>query len=56
MTPEYANKFVAMPMYKITTDEIEILQKEIEQLVDHLDYLEHLQPIDVMKNNLKEFK
>ncbi len=56
MTPEYANKFVAMPMYKITTDEIEILQKEIEQLVDRLDYLEHLQPIDVMKNNLKEFK
>lgn len=53
MTPEYANKFVAMPMYKITTDEIEILQKEIEQLVDRLDYLEQCKPIDIMKQNLK---
>lgn len=56
MTPEYANKFVAMPMYKITTDEIETLRKEIEELVDRLDYLEQLKPIDVMKNNIKELK
>lgn len=53
MTFEHASKFVAMPMYKITTDEIDELQKEIDSLVDRLDYLEQCKPIDIMKQNLK---
>lgn len=53
MTPEYATKFVAMPMYKITTDEIDALAKDIEILIDKLDYLEGCKPLDLMKQNLK---
>lgn len=54
MTIDAANKFVTMPVYKMTTDEVAKLEDEITSLLDKLDDLESKQPIDMMKKNLKE--
>ena len=53
LTPEIANDFVGMAMYRITTDEVEKLLAQIDQLVDTLETLEKLTPQQLMERNLK---
>lgn len=48
-----ANKFIMMPVYKITKDEIELISKQIEQLIDELEVMEATTPIDLMSKNLQ---
>lgn len=50
---ELAKEFIAMPMYRITTDEIAKLEKEMDELVVQLDELENTKPIQLMERNLK---
>ncbi len=53
LTPEIAGDFVALPMYRITTDEVEKLAVEIDELLGKLDELESLTPVALMEKNLK---
>ena len=53
LTEEDASAFTSMPMYRITTDEVDKLAEGIEKLMDHLDELEQLTPVIVMDKNLK---
>lgn len=53
LSPEVATEFVGMPMYRITTDEVEKLEREIDKAVDDLGVLEQLTPVGVMEANLK---
>lgn len=54
MTEDHANRFINTPMYKITTDEVKKLNNDIDKLLDNLDNLEKLTPIDIMENDFKE--
>ncbi len=45
-----------MPMYKITKDEVQKLEEEIDDLLDTLDSLETLTPEILMEQNLKTIK
>lgn len=53
LSEELAVEFVGIPMYRITTDEVMKLEKEIDAQLDELDSLEQLTPIDLMTANLK---
>lgn len=53
LTEELASEFVSIPMYRITVDEVEKLQKDIESQLDELDELERLTPEAMMEKNLK---
>lgn len=53
LTAEIAGDLVAMPMYRITTDEVEKLANDIDGLLDHLEMLESLTPVALMEKNLK---
>ena len=53
LTPEVASDFVSMPMYRITTDEVEKLLAEIDGLMDRLDELESLTAVILMERNVK---
>lgn len=53
LTADIAGDFVAMPMYRITTDEVVKLAEEIDALLEHLDELEALTPVILMEKNLK---
>lgn len=53
---ETATNLVAMPMYRITKDEVEKLENEIDSLLDALDVLEELTPQILMEQNLKTVK
>lgn len=53
LTHELANEFVSMPMYRITTDEVDKLADEIEKTVESLSELKKLTPVGVMESNLK---
>lgn len=50
---ETAKEFMSIPMYRITTDEIQKLEKEMDSLIVELDELENTKPLDVMERNLK---
>lgn len=54
LSEDVAGEFVAMPMYRITTDEVEKLLAEIDALMDHLDELEEMTPVKLMERNIKE--
>ena len=43
-------------MYKITKDEVQKLEEEIDDLLDTLDSLETLTPEILMEQNLKTIK
>ncbi|QDJ96368.1 DNA topoisomerase II medium subunit [Xanthomonas phage Xoo-sp13] len=53
LTPEIAGEFVTMPMYRITTDEVDKLNADIDALMDAMDVLEQLTPATLMEQNLK---
>ena len=53
LTEAVAGDFVAMPMYRITTDEVEKLLAEIDALMDKLEELEQLTPVILMERNIK---
>lgn len=53
---EKATTLVALPMYKITKDEVTKLEDEMFALVDTLDALEALTPTMMMEANLKTVK
>lgn len=53
LTSDVAGDFVAMPMYRITTDEVEKLLAEIDSLMDKMDELEQLTPVILMERNVK---
>ena len=53
LTIELASDFVAMPMYRITTDEVNKLATEIEKQLDYLEELGELTPVILMERNLK---
>lgn len=53
LTPDVAGDFVTMPMYRITTDEVEKLLEEIDGLMDRLDELEALTAVKLMEQNVK---
>lgn len=53
---EHAEKFVAMPIFRITKDEIEKLSVEIDDMVDVLDVLESTTSLEVMKKNISNYK
>jgi DNA topoisomerase II len=48
-----AGEFVTMPMYRITTDEVEKINNEMNASLDALDVLESLTTVAVMEQNLK---
>lgn len=50
---ELASEFTGIPMYRITTDEVEKLAAEIDKLMDYLEELEALTPDILMERNLK---
>lgn len=51
---ETANKFISIPIYKITADEMQALSLEIDSLISLLDETERLQPIDLMQCNIEK--
>jgi DNA topoisomerase II len=51
-----ANTFVALPMYRITKDEVKKLEDEMDALLNTLDALEALTPELMMEQNLKTVK
>jgi DNA topoisomerase-2 len=51
-----ASQFVAIPMYKITKDEVAKLEEYMDSLLDALDTLESLTPEIMMESNLKSLK
>lgn len=51
-----ATSFVALPMYRITKDEVSKLEDEMDALLDTLDALEALTPEMMMEQNLKIVK
>lgn len=53
VTEEHANKFVNLPIYKITVDEVEKLSNEIDVLLNNLDKLEQCSPLDLMRENIQ---
>lgn len=53
MTPENAADLVSLPMYRITVDEVDKAEKEIDDSITKLDELEKLTPVFLMENNLK---
>lgn len=53
LTEEYASELVAMPMYRITTDEVAKLELDMEDNITILDDLEALVPLNLMERNLK---
>lgn len=53
LTEDVAGSFVAMPMYRITTDEVDKLLAEIDALMDKMDELEKLTPVILMEQNIK---
>lgn len=53
LTREDAEKFVSMPIYKITTDEIQKLNDEVDEMMDALDTLKTTTSLELMKFNIK---
>lgn len=49
-----ANKFISIPIYKITKDEIQAVSMEIDNLISLLDETESLHPIDLMKSAIEK--
>lgn len=56
MTTVLSEKFVNIPLYKLTKEEYEKLSKAIEELVDKLEVLEKSTPESVMLENLESLK
>lgn len=56
ITPELSEKFVSLPIYKITKDEIEKEKQLIQQLLDELDIAENTTPDGLMIERLKSVK
>jgi Type IIA topoisomerase (DNA gyrase/topo II, topoisomerase IV), A subunit len=52
MTPEWAAEFVGTPIYKITKDEIEKAELDMESSFDKLDELAKLNPVIMMEADL----
>lgn len=52
LTPELAEEFVSMPIYRITVDEAKKAELDIEAKVDKLVELEKTKPVDLLLNNL----
>lgn len=56
MTNEAATKFVNLPIYKITVDEIEKLKSEMYSILDDLDKLKSCNVVEYYKNKLDNIK
>ncbi|WAX21778.1 hypothetical protein [Stenotrophomonas phage RAS14] len=56
LTVDRATTYVALPMYRITKDEVKKLEEEMDALIDTLDALEALTPELMMEQNLKTVK
>lgn len=53
LTEELASEFVGMPLYRITTDEIDKAMLDLKDNIAILDDLESRKPLDLMEMNLK---
>lgn len=53
LTPDVASDFVSMPMYRITTDEVEKAELDLQSNLDILEELEKQTPLVLMERNLK---
>lgn len=56
MTKELADKFVSMPIYKITKDEVEKEEDEIQKLLEELDIIEEMTPDKLIIDRMKSVK